>query len=218
MSNEGRERDELLLSHEEGEVLAPYLHNSRPSCSIRHLFIRRYVPLHGLQVVTVTFIVRQAFSRAGIDIPGRGAAHLLRHALESAILRSGASLEDIGPVQRHWSVDSTRVYAKVDLDALCPPDTGMVGRRVMTDLQTLRADYLTLRSRLASCELTMAQASEPLRLAHASRAVFIATVLALERDTELRDVHPAGRAHRLSEVSQFARYAHAIDPRHELPP
>ena len=51
-----------------------------------------------------------------------------------------------------------------------------------------------------------------------SGAEFITTALALEWATEPEDVQQAWRARRLSEVRQFARYAHAVDPRHEVPP
>ena len=34
--------------------------------------------------------------------------------------RNGASLEEIGQILRPQSPDSTRIYAKVDLDALRP--------------------------------------------------------------------------------------------------
>lgn len=121
VSGKGGRRDDLPLPHAVGDALVAYLRDGRPqACSTRHLFVRRYAPLHGLGASTITVIVRQAFVRAGISRPGRGAAHLFRHALASTMLRNGASLEEIGQVLRHWSLDSTRIYAKVDLDALSP--------------------------------------------------------------------------------------------------
>ena len=116
----GGRHDVLPLPHEVGEALAAYLQAGRPACAARRLFVRRHAPLHGLHASTVTAIVRQAFARAGIERPGRGAAHLLRHSLATRMLRHGASLEEIGQILRHQSPDSTRIYAKVDLDALRP--------------------------------------------------------------------------------------------------
>jgi integrase/recombinase XerD len=46
------------------------------------------------------------------------AAHRLRHALASQLLREGASLIDIGQVLRHKHLESTAIYAKVDLTRL----------------------------------------------------------------------------------------------------
>jgi site-specific recombinase XerD len=45
-------------------------------------------------------------------------AHAFRHSLATAMLRRGASLDEIGQVLRHQDPRSTAIYAKVDLDAL----------------------------------------------------------------------------------------------------
>ena len=51
------------------------------------------------------------------DVPSHG-AHLLRHSAARALLEDGASLEAIGTMLRHRSIETTARYAKVDLDAL----------------------------------------------------------------------------------------------------
>jgi site-specific recombinase XerD len=47
----------------------------------------------------------------------RGCAHrgaqLFRHSLATELLRSGATLSQIGPLLRHQSHDVTRIYTKV---------------------------------------------------------------------------------------------------------
>ena len=117
----GSRRDVLPLPHEVGEALVAYLQAGRPTCATRRLFVGRYAPLRGFQSsCAIVNIVRYALARAGIERPGRGAAHLLRHSLATRMLRNGASLEEIGQILRHQSPDSTRIYAKVDLDALRP--------------------------------------------------------------------------------------------------
>jgi site-specific recombinase XerD len=45
-------------------------------------------------------------------------AHLLRHSAATEMLRQGSSLDVIGAVLRHRSVESTAHYAKVDLTLL----------------------------------------------------------------------------------------------------
>lgn len=117
----GSRHDVLPLPHEVGEALVAYLQTGRPSCATRRLFVGRYAPVHGFRSsAAVGHIVRRALAHAGIERPGRGAAHLLRHSLATRMLRNGASLEEIGQILRHQSPDSTRIYAKVDLDALRP--------------------------------------------------------------------------------------------------
>ena len=62
-------------------------------------------------------MVRHALERAGIDAPTKG-AHQFRHGLATQMLRGGASLTQIGEVLGHRSLETTKIYAKVDLDAL----------------------------------------------------------------------------------------------------
>ena len=121
VAGKGGRHDVLPLPHQVGEALAAYLQGGRPICATRRVFVRRYAPVNGFQSsAAVGHIVRRAFVRAGIERSGRGAAHLLRHSLATGMLRNGASLEEIGQILRHRSPDSTRIYAKVDLDALRP--------------------------------------------------------------------------------------------------
>ncbi len=65
----------------------------------------------------MTWIAQTALMRAGVQTPHKG-AHVFRHSLATQLLRAGASLTEIGQVLRHRSLDSTRIYAKVDLKAL----------------------------------------------------------------------------------------------------
>jgi integrase/recombinase XerD len=44
--------------------------------------------------------------------------HLLRHSLASSMLQHGASLQDISVLLRHRSIETTQIYAKVDITAL----------------------------------------------------------------------------------------------------
>jgi site-specific recombinase XerD len=65
-------------------------------------------------------IAKQALDRAGIHGYAHRGAHLFRHSLATDLLRSGATFLEIGQLLRHESIDSTRIYAKVDIDALRP--------------------------------------------------------------------------------------------------
>jgi site-specific recombinase XerD len=55
--------------------------------------------------------------RAGVSAPTKG-AHQFRHGLATQMLRHGASLTEIGEVLRHRSPETTKIYTKVDLEAL----------------------------------------------------------------------------------------------------
>jgi integrase/recombinase XerD len=58
-----------------------------------------------------------ALRRSGISAPTQG-AHLLRHSAATRLLREGVSLSAIGALLRHSSIETTTLYAKVDLDLL----------------------------------------------------------------------------------------------------
>lgn len=55
--------------------------------------------------------------RVGIDGCAHRGAHIFRRSL-AELLRSGATLSEIGQLLRHENHDTTRIYATVDFDAL----------------------------------------------------------------------------------------------------
>jgi len=65
----------------------------------------------------VSAVVQRGLRQCGIDVPHRG-AHLLRHTLASHLVQHGASLKEIADLLRHRHINSTSVYAHVDLPAL----------------------------------------------------------------------------------------------------
>lgn len=111
--------DRLPIPRDVGRAMATYLRQGRPRvCATRRFFVRRKAPLRGFaSSVAVCTIVKKALERAGIASPRKG-AHLLRHSLATEMLRRGAPLAEIGEVLRHRAVDTTAIYAKVDLVAL----------------------------------------------------------------------------------------------------
>jgi len=114
----GRRHTRLPLTQEVGDAIVTYLNEGRPRTNADTLFIRCRAPFCAFSSSTVSHIVDKALRRAGVRRPSRGAAHLLRHSLATSMLRQGASLEDIAPVLRHRSIETTQIYAKVDIMAL----------------------------------------------------------------------------------------------------
>lgn len=109
---------QLPLPPDVGKALAAYLQKDRPACSTRRLFIRLKAPRRGLaNSIALSTLVARALKKAGIDSP-HTAAHLFRHTLATEMLRQGASLAEIAQLLRHQSVNTTTLYAKVDLATL----------------------------------------------------------------------------------------------------
>jgi integrase/recombinase XerD len=114
----GSSHDSLPLPADVGQALARYLRHHRPPCRTRRLFIRTRAPHRGLaNPSSLSTIVARALKRAGLR-PALTGAHVLRHSLATGMLRSGASLDEIGEVLRHRAADTTAIYAKVDVRGL----------------------------------------------------------------------------------------------------
>ena len=118
---QGKSRREvrLPLPQEVGDALLVYIEEVRPRIDETKVFLRSVAPYRPFGTSSViSGIVRRGLERAGITNPPSHGAHLLRHSAATSMLRAGATLEAIGAVLRHRSVDSTAHYAKVDVQTL----------------------------------------------------------------------------------------------------
>ena len=95
---------------------------SPPTCSVagldhrrREVFLRAMAPFAPIAPGTVASIVRRACSRAGV---ARVGAHRLRHTVACEMVKAGVPLAQIAQVLRHRSLQTTAIYARVDLDQL----------------------------------------------------------------------------------------------------
>lgn len=115
----GRKTATMPLPHYVGAAIAAYLQHGRPHSESRRLFLLAVAPYSGFKGAPgIQTVARSAIKRAGIIGPGRRGSHIFRHSLATGLLRSGATLTEIGQLLRHEQQDTTRIYAKVDLDSL----------------------------------------------------------------------------------------------------
>jgi site-specific recombinase XerD len=115
----GRQRARMPIPPDVGAAVITYLRDGRPKSSCRRLFLRTLAPHVGFASgCAITMIAKTALERAGIRGYAHQGAHIFRHSLATELLRSGATLSEIGQLLRHESHDTTRIYAKVDIDAL----------------------------------------------------------------------------------------------------
>jgi integrase len=111
-----RQAAQLPLPAPTGAALADYLRHGRPTTPSRALFVQHRAPVGEVAAkTTVRGAIRRAFARAGLPWSG---THILRHTAAARMVQGGSSLKLVADVLRHRSIDTTAIYAKVDLPNL----------------------------------------------------------------------------------------------------
>lgn len=119
IAGKGGTQSILPLPHDVGDAITGYLVNDRPASASRQIFLRHETPRVGFpSAVGIIQIATRALKRADITGIANVRSHVFRHTLATDMVRSGATLNEIGQILRHLSHDTTRIYAKVDLPRL----------------------------------------------------------------------------------------------------
>lgn len=114
-----RRRSHVLpLPADVGRAIVAYLKQGRPQSRRRRLFLRHRPPVgEPISSGAVGGVIWRAHERGQVKAAGRG-THALRHTLATRLLRGGANLKEIADILGHRSIDTTAIYAKVDLTQL----------------------------------------------------------------------------------------------------
>jgi site-specific recombinase XerD len=108
--------DCLPLPRATGEAIADYLRLERPKTASRAIFVRHVAPYDlPIQTGVARRAVVAAFRRCGWN---RSDPHVLRHSVASRLLREGTPMKQIADILRHRSLDTSKIYTKIDLDRL----------------------------------------------------------------------------------------------------
>jgi len=109
-------QDILPLPMETGQALADYLQHERPHTSNPAIFLRC---LGGFDLPTTSMAIQKLIKRAGRRIGlVHFSTHALRHTLACRLVENGSSLKEVADVLRHRSLETTRIYAKLDTPKL----------------------------------------------------------------------------------------------------
>ena len=117
-AGKGRDPRELPLPVPVGEALVRYLRDGRPPSRCRNVFVR-HKGACGSPVSTA--LIRGVMRLAYAKVRGcerLGGTHVLRHTAATRMLQHGATLKEIADVLGHRSIQTTTIYAKVDLGSL----------------------------------------------------------------------------------------------------
>jgi len=111
----------LPLTQEVGEALIDYLRSGRPKTAHREVFLKVNPPFDPFGGSNNLYdIVTYWRQLAGITFraPQKRGIHSLRHSLATRLLEQGTPFPTIADILGHTSLESTRIYAKADVEAL----------------------------------------------------------------------------------------------------
>ena len=109
-------QDVLPLPVTTGQALAEYLRHERPTSTLPTLFVRKMAPHDKpISVNMVRSAISNALRSAGI---AHTRCHSLRHTLACRMVNNGSSIKEVADVLRHRSLNTSLIYAKLDLQLL----------------------------------------------------------------------------------------------------
>ena len=110
----------LPLTEEVGEALIDYLKGGRPKTTYRQVFLKLNPPFEPFGENNLYHIVTHWRRLAGITFrsPQHQGLHSLRHTLATELLQQETPFHTIGEILGHVTLESTRIYAKANVEAL----------------------------------------------------------------------------------------------------
>jgi len=108
----------LPLPQDAGEALVGYVKEGRPASRHRRIFLNLCPPHEPLaSSVVLTGIAQAALRQAGIT-SHRPGAYVFRHTIAAHMVWRGTTFKEVADILGHRSLESTTVYAKLDLASL----------------------------------------------------------------------------------------------------
>ena len=116
VKGKSRRADLMPLPPATGRAIAEYLRAERPTTANRQVFVRHVAPVdEPVSPNVVRNTVRDAYRRCGLPYTR---VHLLRHTLASRLLDTGSTLKEVADVLQHRELNTSLIYAKVDIGRL----------------------------------------------------------------------------------------------------
>ncbi len=113
-----RQADVFPLTPRLRSALRAYLRRYRPAGASSSVFVRHHAPLgKPLTSAGICQVILRLADQAGLRHRVSG-PHALRRSLASRMINTGATLKQIADFLGHTSIDTTTLYAKVDLTTL----------------------------------------------------------------------------------------------------
>ena len=107
----------LPLPEDVGAALVVSLRRPRPAPECRTVFMRARPPYGPLTAAAIGDLAHRALRRAGV-VTHRAGAHTFRHTAETQMVQRGVSFKAIADVLGHTRLQTTAIYAKLDVHTL----------------------------------------------------------------------------------------------------
>jgi site-specific recombinase XerD len=118
-SSKTRQHRVLPLSQDVGGALADYLRWGRPPTTSRVIFLHCRAPFRPFSgSAAISRIAGRALVRTGVTGHSRLGAHVFRHTAASEMVNQGVRFKEVADVLGHQSLQTTGIYAKLDLVTL----------------------------------------------------------------------------------------------------
>lgn len=109
---------EMPLMKGVGESIIRYLKEVRQNGSgCEHVFLCLRAPYRKMSTSSIYKVVRDELVKYDLNVKHRG-PHTLRHSCATHLVNSGHSMKEVADLLGHQMLDTTRIYAKVDLTGL----------------------------------------------------------------------------------------------------
>lgn len=114
--SKSRRVDLMPLPEVTGSAIADYIRFERPQTVNRRVFVRHVAPVdEPIGTKAVRRAVIEAYRRSGLP---HTRIHILRHTLAGRLLDAGGTLKEVADVLRHRELNTTMIYAKIDVGRL----------------------------------------------------------------------------------------------------
>ncbi len=113
-----REEVELPMTRRLTIAIRLYVRRGRPPGTSSPLFVKHRAPIGaGLKPIGIRSLVVRRAVDAGLADRIHG-THVIRHSVATTLINAGATVKQIADLLGHKSLDTTAIYAKVDLRSL----------------------------------------------------------------------------------------------------
>ena len=107
----------LPLPQDVGAAVVQVLRTRPPQAPRDAIFVRARAPYRPMTASAITSLAQRALRRASVQV-NRPGAHAFRHTVATHLVQQGVSMKTVADVLGHTRLETTAIYAKLDVHTL----------------------------------------------------------------------------------------------------